>query len=66
MPYKNNSFDYAYSIGSLEHFTEIGITEFVTECHRVTSKISYHMIPVSRSGNDEGWIKTYQVFIIIQ
>ena len=62
MPYKNNSFDYAYSIGSLEHFTEIGITEFVTECHRVTSKISYHMIPVSRSGNDEGWIKTYQSF----
>lgn len=62
MPYEDNSFDYAYSIGSLEHFTETGIVDFVKDCHRVTSKTSYHMIPVSRSGKNEGWIKTYQSF----
>lgn len=62
MPYENNFFDYAYSIGSLEHFTESGIIDFVKDCHRVTSKVSYHMIPISRSGKDEGWIKTYQSF----
>jgi len=62
MPYEENSFDFAYSIGSLEHFTEDGIVAFVADCHRVTSKVSYHMIPVSRSGQNEGWIKTYQSF----
>lgn len=62
MPYKENEFKYAYSIGSLEHFTEDGIVKFVEECHRVTSHASYHMIPTSRSGNNEGWMKTYQSF----
>lgn len=62
MPYEDNYFDYGYSIGSLEHFTEAGIVDFIKDCHRVTSRISYHMIPVSRSGKDEGWIKTYQSF----
>lgn len=62
MPYENNSFDYAYSIGSLEHFTEEGITLLLHECHRAVRKISFHMIPVSHSGKDEGWLKTYQSF----
>lgn len=62
MPYEDNSFQYAYSIGSLEHFTETGITEFLSECHRVVENVSYHMIPVSRSGKNEGWLKTYQSF----
>lgn len=62
MPYTDNAFDYAYSIGSLEHFTEQGIVDFVSDCYRVTSKTSYHMIPVSRKNEDEGWIKTYQSF----
>lgn len=62
MPYENDSFDYAYSIGSLEHFTEEGISKFLLECHRVTRMISYHMIPVSRSEKNEGWLKTYQSF----
>lgn len=60
--YENDYFDYAYSIGSLEHFTEDGITQFISECHRITSKNSFHMIPVSRSGKDEGWLKTHQSF----
>lgn len=62
MPYEDGQFDYAYSIGSLEHFTEAGIIELLQECKRVTRKCSFHMIPVSRSDTDEGWLKTYQSF----
>ncbi len=62
MPYEDNSFDFAYSIGSLEHFTEDGIIKLLKECHRTVSHTSFHMIPVSRSEKDEGWLKTYQSF----
>lgn len=60
--YADDTFDYAYSIGSLEHFTDDGITRFVTECYRITKGRSFHMVPVSRSGKDEGWLKTVQRF----
>lgn len=60
--YADDAFDYGYSIGSLEHFTEDGILGFVTETYRVTKKASFHMIPVSRSGRDEGWMTTLQSF----
>jgi len=60
--YPDNYFDYAYSIGSLEHFTEDGILKFISECYRITRKSSFHMIPVSRSGKDEGWIKRDQSY----
>lgn len=60
--YPDNYFDYAYSIGSLEHFTEDGILKFMSECNRIVKKVSFHMIPVSRSGLDEGWLTTYQSF----
>lgn len=62
MGYADNSFDYSYSIGSLEHFTEEGIGKFISECYRVTRASSFHMVPVSRSGTDEGWMKTEQSF----
>ena len=62
MDYAENSFDYSYSIGSLEHFTEEGIAKFVLECYRITRITSFHMVPVSRSGSDEGWMKTEQSF----
>lgn len=62
MSYQDNSFDYAYSIGSLEHFTEKGIKAFIAENHRVAKFASFHMIPVSRSGKNEGWMKTVQSF----
>ncbi len=62
MNYPDASFDYAYSIGSLEHFTEEGIIKLLTECQRVVTNTSYHMIPVSRKGKDEGWIKTFQSY----
>ena len=62
LPYGNDEFDYSYSIGSLEHFTEEGIRNCFSEMARVTKKASYHFMPVSRSGKDEGWMKTLQSF----
>lgn len=62
MPYEENSFQYGYSIGSLEHFTEQGILNMLGECKRVVSKSSFHMIPVSRDGKNQGWLKTVQSF----
>ena len=56
------SFDWGYSIGSLEHFTEDGISKFLHECLRVVRGAMFHMVPVSRSGRDEGWIKTLQSY----
>lgn len=55
LPYDDDEFEYAYSIGSIEHFTEVGILKFIKECHRTTRKISFHNFPVSKSGLDEGW-----------
>ncbi len=62
MPYPEKSFDYAYSIGSLEHFTEDGIYKFLEECKRVVKKRSFHMIPVSRTQKNEGWISPWQSY----
>lgn len=62
MPYTDREFDYSYSIGSLEHFTEAGIEQCVQEAARVTRVASFHMMPTSRSGRDEGWLKTFQSF----
>lgn len=60
--YRNDEFEYSYSIGSLEHFTLDGIDDFIRESARYTSKASFHMIPISRSGKNEGWMKTTQSF----
>lgn len=60
--YSDNEFDYSYSIGSLEHFTEEGIDQFLRECSRYTKTASFHMIPISESGSDEGWIRTNQSY----
>jgi ubiquinone/menaquinone biosynthesis C-methylase UbiE len=60
--YADDEFDYSYSIGSLEHFTEDGIRQFVAESHRITRYASFHMLPTSRSETDEGWMKTLQSF----
>ncbi|MGH9032547.1 MAG: class I SAM-dependent methyltransferase, partial [Acidimicrobiia bacterium] len=55
--YDDDQFDYSYSIGSLEHFTEEGIGNFLVECKRITHRSSFHQIPVSATGDDEGWVK---------
>src|SRR6185437_15937614 len=62
MEYAEGAFDWGYSIGSLEHFTEDGIDKFLKECHRVVSGATFHMIPVSQNGLDTGWIKTFQSY----
>lgn len=62
LPYVNAEFEYSYSIGSLEHFTEDGISKVIEESSRVSRIGSFHMMPTSRSGRDEGWLKTYQSF----
>ena len=36
--------------------------KFIAEAARVTRIGSFHMMPTSRSGGDEGWMKTYQSF----
>jgi ubiquinone/menaquinone biosynthesis C-methylase UbiE len=60
--YRDSHFEYAYSIGSLEHFTEDGITNFISECYRITCKSSFHMVPVSRTGRNEGWVRRNQSY----
>jgi ubiquinone/menaquinone biosynthesis C-methylase UbiE len=60
--YDDNSFDSSYSIGSLEHFTENGISSFIEEVYRITDNFSYHMVPISRNGIDNGWITPYQSY----
>jgi ubiquinone/menaquinone biosynthesis C-methylase UbiE len=62
LPYPARRFDFAYSIGSLEHFTEEGIHSFLQECRKVVAKRSFHMIPVSRSHKNEGWISPWQSY----
>lgn len=58
--YDDNYFDYAYSIGSLEHFTEEGIICAIKECCRITKVSAFHLIPISKSGKNEGWRITSQ------
>ena len=62
MPYGDDFFDYCYSIGSLEHFTEDGITKLLISSKRVTKYFGYHQIPVSKSNKNEGWITPYQSY----
>ena len=62
MTYEKDFFDYTYSIGSLEHFTEEGIDLLVKKLHHITKTLSIHMMPVSKKNINEGWIKTYQTF----
>jgi len=60
--FPENFFDYSYSIGSLEHFTEKGLDEVIEKLHFITKNYSIHMMPVSKKNQNEGWIKTYQTF----
>ena len=62
MSYPDQFFDWAYSIGSLEHFTADGIENFLKESRRVARYGTFHMIPVSRSNTDEGWVRTFQSY----
>jgi ubiquinone/menaquinone biosynthesis C-methylase UbiE len=60
--FEEDIFDYSYSIGSMEHFTEDGIDKLIEKLSKITRKASIHMMPVSKKNLNEGWIKTYQTF----
>jgi ubiquinone/menaquinone biosynthesis C-methylase UbiE len=60
--YRDGEFAFGYSIGSLEHFTEEGILDFLRECKRVVGGVAFHQIPVSADGRDHGWIRTFQSY----
>ena len=62
LPYIDGQFDYSYSIGSIEHFTEDGIVAMLKESRRVTKHMAFHTHPVSRNGKDNGWIKMIQSY----
>jgi ubiquinone/menaquinone biosynthesis C-methylase UbiE len=56
MPYEDGFFDYAYSIGSIEYFTESELLRFIEENYRITKGLSFHMLPVSMKQVNEGYI----------
>lgn len=56
MPFKNNVFDYAYSIGTLHQIPEDDIEAFLKESFRVTKRAAFFQVSASRSGHDEGWM----------
>ena len=60
--YEDNYFDYSYSIGSLEHFTENDIDSFLKETKRITKKSSFHQIPVARDKKFDGWLELDQSY----
>jgi ubiquinone/menaquinone biosynthesis C-methylase UbiE len=62
LPFDDNRFDFSYSIGSLEHFTVEGLEKTIAEMARVTRNMSCHMMPTSRDGVDQGWMRTNQDF----
>jgi hypothetical protein len=62
MDYADDFFDCGYFVGPLQHFDEPGVPRCIRECHRVIKGESFHTVPVSRSGRDEGWLRTHQSF----
>ena len=62
LDYEDNYFDYSYSIGSLEHFTEEGIDAFIQNCFRVTRVASFHQLPTAKENRTQGWINLTQSF----
>jgi ubiquinone/menaquinone biosynthesis C-methylase UbiE len=62
LDYAEGEFDFVFSIGSLEHFTVAGLRSTLVQCKRVCRGLNFHMVPVSSSGLDEGWITPYQSY----
>ena len=60
--YKDNEFDYSYSIGSLEHFTIEGIDAFLKETKRITKKATFHQIPTAKDEKFRGWLDLDQSY----
>jgi ubiquinone/menaquinone biosynthesis C-methylase UbiE len=62
LDYPDQSFDYVFSIGSFEHFTMEGLERVLSECNRVGKCLNFHMVPLARSGKDEGWVTSHQSY----
>jgi ubiquinone/menaquinone biosynthesis C-methylase UbiE len=62
LDFPDGGFDFVFSIGSLEHFTVNGLRSALAECRRVCRGLNFHMVPVSSSGLDEGWVTPYQSY----
>jgi SAM-dependent methyltransferase len=62
MSYPDKSFEFIFSIGSLEHFTIDGLVATIAECKRLTTGLNFHQVPVSKSGLNEGWISPQQSY----
>jgi len=60
--YDENRFDYSFSIGSIEHFTEAGIDLLLKNAALYTKKYSFHMLPANKDNIDKGWEKTSQSY----
>lgn len=60
--YDDKFFDYSYSIGSLEHFTEEDIDLFLKETRRITISGSFHQIPTARDDKFTGWLELDQSY----
>jgi ubiquinone/menaquinone biosynthesis C-methylase UbiE len=60
--YEENEFDYSFSIGSIEHFTEEGIDLFIKNAAFYTKQFSFHMLPANMNDIDKGWEKTSQSY----
>ena len=60
--YTKGEFDYSFSIGSIEHFTEDGIDLFLKNAAYYTRHYSFHMLPANMNGLDKGWEKTSQSY----
>ena len=60
--YPKDFFDYSYSIGSLEHFTEEDILLFLEETKKITRHETMHQIPVARNERFNGWLELDQSY----
>ena len=60
--YAENEFDYSFSIGSIEHFTEKGIHQFLKNAAYYTKEYSFHMLPANGEALDKGWETTRQSY----
>jgi cyclopropane fatty-acyl-phospholipid synthase-like methyltransferase len=60
--YAENEFDHSCSIGSIEHFTEEGIHQFLMNAAYYTKEYSFHMLPANADAIDKGWETTTQSY----
>ena len=60
--YEENFFDYTFSIGSLEHFTENDISLFLEETKKITKYYTMHQIPIARNESFNGWLELDQSY----